>query len=606
MNSLRSYSILFVIVITFLLAMSIFTYISLNNFRSDAKWVNHTSIVLKDLEGILSSVKDAQTAHRGYELTGDSSFLKPYNDIRGTIFNKIEDVDSLLLDHEGQRKKLDSLKKLIERQFSITDEILTRRKSESGLDRYGMNLIVFDEENMIKIRQLVLNMSTAEEQILRERTSEQNRSGVVAPVFLLISFISATTALSYLFLQLFKTIKVKNATEYELEQNLKLLSEEVNQKELAQHSLQKVLDSSTNGILFLRSIRENGQIVDFEYIMANKGIKNIIDYSPDQIVGKSLLTLFPGADEKGLYEDYKEVVDEGKVLDREFYYDHEKINAWFHVTATKLEDGCVVTFSNITQRKMFEEDILVKNQELEESNKNLEQFAYVASHDLQEPLRKIRAFGDRIVNKYNDIVDDKGKDYIARMNGAAERMQLLIDDLLKYSRVARNPKEFERIDIQKIINNISVDFETVINERNAVIKTSGLAAVDGDKTQLRQLFQNLISNAIKFTPEDKKPVIQITGKKVRGSSQKDFKINSAKLFLRVEVQDNGIGFDQKYAERIFHIFERLHGKYKFKGTGIGLAICQKVVQNHNGFIRAESSLDGGGAKFIIMLPIKRT
>ncbi len=605
MTSLRSFSILFVIVIAFLLAMSIFTYISLNNFSSDAKWVSHASLVLKDLESIISSVKDAQTAHRGYELTGDSSFLKPYNDIRSTVYDKINNADSLLLGHIVQRQRLDSLQKLVEKQFRITDEILTRRKTESGLDRYGMNLIVFDEENMTKIRELVMRMSKTEEELLNTRTSQQNRSGVIAPIFLLISFISATTALSYLFLQLFKTIKVKNATEYELEQNLKLLSEEVNQKELAQHSLQKVLDSSTNGILFLKSIRKNGKIVDFEYMLANKGIEKIIDYKPNQIEGQTLLTLFPGTEEKGLYNDYISVVDQGKSLDREFFYDHEKINAWFHVTATKLEDGLVVTFSNITQRKKFEQDILVKNQELEESNKNLEQFAYVASHDLQEPLRKIRAFGDRIVNKYNDVVDDKGKDYIARMNGAAERMQLLIDDLLKYSRVARNPKEFNRIDVEEIINNVRVDFETVINERNATFKISGLVPVDGDKTQLRQLFQNLISNAIKFTPDDTDPKIKISGKKVRGSSQKDFNINSAKLYLRIEVQDNGIGFDQKYADRIFHIFERLHGKYKFKGTGIGLAICQKVVQNHNGFMRAESTINGG-AKFIIMLPIKRS
>lgn len=605
MTSLRSLSILTVLVIVFLLVISAITYKSLNDFINDAKWVNHASLVLKELESIKSSIKDAQTAHRGYELTGDSTFLEPYYDTRSTVFRKIKDIDSLLLGYKIQQARLDTLNALIEKQFNITDEILTRRKDESGLDRYGMNLIIFDEENMNKIRTVVKRMTAEENQLLKERTSARNRSSYITPVFILLSFVSAALALAYLFTQLYRTIKIKNATEYELEQNLKLLSEEVNQKELAQESLQKVLDSSTNGILFLHAVRENGKIKDFTYKLGNRQIEKIIGYKPTEIVGKKLLELFPGTKKTGLFENYTAVVDNEEVLDREFYYDHEDLNAWFHVTARKLEDGCVVTFSDITERKQHEQDLIVKNEELEESNKNLEQFAYVASHDLQEPLRKIRTFGDRIVTKYSEKIDDKGKDYIARMNSAAERMQSLIDDLLKYSRVARNPKEMVKVDLQQLLELLMVDLETLIKERNASFEIEGLAPVDGDKIQLRQLFQNLISNAIKFTPTERKPNIKIVASKVRGSSQKDFNVLTNKLFLRIEVSDNGIGFDQKYAERIFHIFERLHGKNEFKGTGIGLAICQKVVQNHNGFIRAES-VENGGAKFIILLPVKNS
>jgi len=605
MTSLRSLSILTVLVIVFLLVISAITYKSLNDFINDAKWVNHASLVLKELESIKSSIKDAQTAHRGYELTGDSTFLEPYYDTRSTVFSKIKDIDSLLLGYKIQQARLDTLHRLIEKQFNITDEILTRRKDESGLDRYGMNLIIFDEENMNKIRAVVKRMTAEENQLLKDRTSARNRSSYITPVFILLSFVSAGLALAYLFTQLYRTIKVKNATEYELEQNLKLLSEEVNQKELAQESLQKVLDSSTNGILFLQAVRENGEIKDFNYKLGNRQIEKIIGYKPTEIVGKKLLELFPGTKKTGLFENYTAVVDSEEILDREFYYDHEDLNAWFHVTARKLEDGCVVTFSDITERKQHEQDLIVKNEELEESNKNLEQFAYVASHDLQEPLRKIRTFGDRIVTKYSEKIDDKGKDYIARMNSAAERMQSLIDDLLKYSRVARNPKEMVKVDLQQLVELLRVDLETLIKERQAVFEIEGLAPVDGDKIQLRQLFQNLISNAIKFTPSDRKPNIKIKASKVRGSSQRDFNVLTNKLFLRIEVADNGIGFDQKYAERIFHIFERLHGKSEFKGTGIGLAICQKVVQNHNGFIRAES-VENGGAKFIILLPVKNS
>jgi len=603
MSSLRSISILITAIITFLLIISIVTYKSLNDFISDARWVNHASLVLKELEAVTSAVKDAQTSHRGYELTADSSYLVPYLSTRSTVLEKVEDIDSLLLGYEVQQQRLDTLNQLISKQFRITDEILTRRKEGGGLDRYGVNLIKFDEENMNKIRGLADRMAAEEEALLKIRTTERNRASEVTPLFILVSFVAAVIALSYLFIQLYRTIKVKNSTEYELEQNLKLLSEEVNNKELAQESLQKVLDGSTNGILFLRAVRENGKICDFQYMLSNKQIENVIGYSPDEVKGKNLLDLFPGAAKTGIFESYVNVVEKGESLNGEFFYDHENLNAWFHVTARKLEDGCVVTFSDITDRKQYEQDLLVKNEELEESNKNLEQFAYVASHDLQEPLRKIRTFGDRVVTKFSEALDDKGKDYINRMNGAAERMQSLIDDLLKYSRVARNPKSMEKVDLKTVIDNLMIDLETLIKERGVQFEVKGLRSIDGDVTQLRQLFQNLISNAVKFTPPERQPLIKILGKRVRGASQKDFKVGSNKYYLRIEVTDNGIGFDQKYAERIFHIFERLHGRSEFKGTGIGLAICQKVVQNHNGYIRAESSTDGG-AKFIILLPIK--
>ncbi|GAA0891094.1 hypothetical protein GCM10009122_07730 [Fulvivirga kasyanovii] len=271
-------------------------------------------------------------------------------------------------------------------------------------------------------------------------------------------------------------------------------------------------------------------------------------------------------------------------------------------------EGFYGTVQDITRQKKFEHDILLKNEELKKSNENLEQFAYVASHDLQEPLRKIRAFGDRLVTKYVEALDDRGRDYISRMQGAAERMQSLIDDLLKYSRVARNIKPFTKIALNALIDEVLGDLEVRIREHDAEVKVTKLPQIDGDKMQLRQLFQNLISNAIKFTPEDRKPVISIKGKRTTGAKLKqrfDFNSSPVKHFVEINIKDNGIGFNPKYAERIFNIFERLHGRSEFKGTGIGLAISQKVVQNHNGMIKA-SGEEGSGATFTIILPINNS
>lgn len=267
-------------------------------------------------------------------------------------------------------------------------------------------------------------------------------------------------------------------------------------------------------------------------------------------------------------------------------------------------EGLYGTIQDVTQHKNYEHDLLIKNEELKKSNENLEQFAYVASHDLQEPLRKIRAFGDRLQTLYEQQLGEKGRDYIFRMQGAAERMQSLIEDLLKYSRVARNRKPFTKVNLNELINGVLLDLEVTIKERNAKVCIDELPAIKGDNVQLRQLFQNLISNSIKFTPENRIPEVAVTGKKVKGAMvNKEFNYNSDRNeFVEINVQDNGIGFEAKYAERIFNIFERLNGRSEFKGTGIGLAISQKVVQNHQGVIWATSKKNKG-ARFTIVLPL---
>jgi len=603
MKNIRSFKIIISAILVLVISLAILTYYSLNDYIRDNKWVNHTSIVLGNLENILSKVKDAQIAHRGYELTGDSTFLKPYSVTRLSLLDEISETDSLISDNEQQGITLDLVKNLIIKQFDITDEIISRHKKSRQLDQYAMNLLSFDEDNMMKIRSLIDKMKAEEQRLLSIRTEARDQTESIVPTSILISFLAAMAVLGYLFNQLYKTIKMKEQTESQLENNLKLLSKEVNEKEVAQKSLIKVLDGSTSGIIFLKALRNKEEITDFEYRLVNQNINYLLGYSPEEIVGKRLLEVFPGSKKSGVFNDFVNVVEDGVELDTEIFYDHENLNSWYHITGRKLDDGCVITFSNITERKKYEKEILSKNQELKESNRNLEQFAYVASHDLQEPLRKVRTFSDRIATKYENKLDKKGIDYLSRMNGAAERMQHLIDDLLKYSRVTRFPKKMKKVDLNDLYESIKVDLETTILERGAKVSAKGLEVIDGDQTQLRQLFQNLISNAIKFTPEDRKPVVEINGEKTRGVNQNDFDIKSNKKYLRVTIRDNGIGFDPEYAHRIFNIFERLHGRNEFQGTGIGLAICHKVVQNHGGYIKATSP-KGGGAIFIVLLPVK--
>ncbi len=259
----------------------------------------------------------------------------------------------------------------------------------------------------------------------------------------------------------------------------------------------------------------------------------------------------------------------------------------------------------LRKRLVSQKDLELKISELHRSNDELEQFAYVASHDLQEPLRKIRAFSDRLILKHKDALIEDGKMMLEKIQSSAERMQKLIDDLLNFSRMVKNIDELESVDLNILLKGLMKDMGEPIADYNAVINVSSLPIISAYKNQIYQLFQNLISNSIKFSKLEISPVIDITYNFVRGSEINDMDISVAskgKEFHKITVSDNGIGFDQQFAEKIFIIFQRLHGKLEYEGTGIGLAICKRIIANHHGYITAKSKLNNG-ATFFIYLPI---
>ena len=247
---------------------------------------------------------------------------------------------------------------------------------------------------------------------------------------------------------------------------------------------------------------------------------------------------------------------------------------------------------DITARKKVDEELRQYARELERSNSELESFASVASHDLQEPLRKIRTMGERLETRSGEHLDERGRDYLLRMIRASENMHQLIVDLLAFSRVTTRGEPFRLVDLNRPFGDVLTLLDVAIEESGAVVTARDLPAIEADEVQMRQLFQNLIGNAIKFRRDGVALSISIEGN-VRAAGEGEI--------CEVRVRDNGIGFEPCYGERIFQIFQRLHGKGKFEGTGIGLAICKKIVERHGGTIRAEGAL-GEGAEFIIELP----
>lgn len=239
--------------------------------------------------------------------------------------------------------------------------------------------------------------------------------------------------------------------------------------------------------------------------------------------------------------------------------------------------------------------------QLERSNRELQDFAYVASHDLQEPLRKVQAFGDRLNEKYAPELGEEGRDFIKRMQNAAGRMQSLINDLLAFSRVSTKASPFEKVDLGRIAREVVSDLEVSIQQRQGRVEIGPLPVIGADPLQMRQLLQNLVGNALKFHKEGSTPIVQISARILKPGEISLSGQPVERETLELSVKDNGIGFDEKYLDRIFAVFQRLHGRGVYEGTGIGLAICRKIAERHGGAITARSR-PGEGANFIVTLP----
>lgn len=258
----------------------------------------------------------------------------------------------------------------------------------------------------------------------------------------------------------------------------------------------------------------------------------------------------------------------------------------------------------ITARKKTEKALEEKTQEIIRSNKDLEQFAYIVSHDLQEPLRKVMVFGDRLTMKHGKALNKEGLDYLARMKNASRRMQTLITDLLAYSRVTTHTKPFTLIDLTKLIEEVINDLEIQLERTGGRIILGKLPVIHADAVQIRQLFQNLIGNALKYHRDAVPPVIEIQAHCLEGMKDDHAQSSHHNGFCEITVTDNGIGFDEKYAEYIFGVFQRLHRRDQYEGTGVGLSLCRKIVERHGGCITATSA-PGKGAKFTIVLPLEQ-
>ena len=372
----------------------------------------------------------------------------------------------------------------------------------------------------------------------------------------------------------------------------------------SQAQLQAIIDNSPIGIVVYKALRDaKGAIYDFQIQSYNERSNQLLGYTNEEREEQGFRHLLKGLSEgsEQFFPWYIEVVEKGVPMDREQYIG--RTGRWLGLSVRKLGDGFQGMLTDITDLKHAQFQLEKYIEELKRSNRNLEEFAYAASHDLKEPVRKIHFFSERIKMALHDRMSAEEQRYFERMQMASQRMSTLIDDLLAYSEVSQRARLSQEVDLNQLISQVLNDLDLEIEQKGATIHVDSLFTIKGHPRQLQQVFQNLIGNALKYSQPDVPPEIWITCKKVWGK-ELDLYLTpeeQQQYYYCIIVSDNGIGFEQKDAERIFNVFTRLHGMAEYKGTGIGLSIVRKVILNHGGHIKAESEL-GQGARFYIYLP----
>jgi PAS domain S-box-containing protein len=369
----------------------------------------------------------------------------------------------------------------------------------------------------------------------------------------------------------------------------------------------EILESIFSNIQFLVAYMDS----NFNFIRVNKAYAQAAGHFPEFFFGKNHFDLYPNKENETIF---RRVVETGKpyvTFEKSFENPAQTgrgVTYW-DWTLQPISDtdrkviGLVLSLVDVTEQKQAREQLIAYTKKLEWSNRELQEFASVASHDLHEPLRKIQTFCGLLKDEQAEKLDDIGHDYLRRMEDAAKRMQAMLDALLNYSRITTKANPLIRIDLTDALKEALSNLEARIGETNASIEFETLPTIESDRVQMIQLFQNIIANSLKFYRKNIPPLVEIKGKLIEKPRGQE-----GSLFIdkecEIRIEDNGTGFDEKYLSQIFLPFRRLHSRMDYEGTGMGLAICRKIVERHEGTITAEST-PNVGSTFIVRLPVKQ-
>jgi signal transduction histidine kinase/CHASE3 domain sensor protein len=579
-----------VISIFMLLFAASISYRQVQTLKKSQESVELSYKIYVELVQLSSFAATAETSQRGFLLTGDSIFLHPYYESLEKIKWSFARLSLLTQDNYDQNRRLDTLVKLVNQRIRSLDQNLGIRTAGFQRSDPIRGLLLKGHEMMSVSLAQIDKMIFNELRQLRDLENAQSRDFRLPPVALLFIVFFSILVFSVAF------YKINN-------------------------DLSSVVRTNNQLLITNKIFEQSEEIADISHWYWNTR-ENKMTYSINlyRLLGcrvnefeptfENYLQFVHPADRHHLIYIKKKAIREQTPSTAQYRVLRKDGEQRYFKTIGKLiTDNFGTSFSigihsDVTEQNKKDRLLGEKITDLERSNKQLSAFSHIASHDLQEPLRKVQTFISRIKGKDLNNLPDNIKDYISGIRKETIRMQKFITDLLLYSRASKADKTFEFTDLNEILENSKRELSHRIEEKNAIINSAGdLPATNVIPFQIQQLFSNLISNSIKYSKPGTNPIIDVTRELATGKDIPNYNDDPDSWFHVIVFSDNGIGFDQQYAEKIFTLFYRLHSNNEYTGTGIGLAICKIIAENHKGYITAKG-VPGRGSTFRIYLPAR--
>jgi PAS domain S-box-containing protein len=572
----------FALAIAIMVAIAILSIVKLRDFAAEARWVEHTHDVIRALVQLRTSLTDAEAGERGYVITGTERFLDSFREAHLSVEAALASLDALVADNPVQEERLAELRLRVRDELDYFGNVV--HMAQQG-DREGARRAIASGrgiDKMSAVRARIGEMLEVEEDLLQRRSAKAEQGAATTRTVVVAGAILSLALLALAYIALRHEILRRAASE------------------AAAHDSSVFLDRMFEAVPHILYVKTVGE---FRYLRINRAHEAMFEIPREQVIGRRDDELFAPEQAAGIAAEDQATLAGSGVNE----YDVDQLVSAKHGVRTLHKKKVIITDSrgepmyllgvaeDVTEHKAAQREIARLNvalerraRELEITNKELESFTYSVSHDLRAPLRAINGFALMLGEDYEDKLDDEGRRLLGVIRSNAQRMGALIDDLLAFSRIGRATLNRVDVDMNALVATVLREISEPADVDMPTCDVGPLPAASGDPALLKQVWTNLVSNAVKYSSKNQAPRVQVAGERIDGECV-------------YRVVDNGAGFDMRYADKLFGVFQRLHRAEEFPGTGVGLAIVQRIVVRHGGRVWAEGKVNEG-ATFGFALP----